>query len=396
MKKLLCGLSGLLWFGLVFVVSFFFTFPDDDAALWARWQVQEQTDGAYELSLSSLSLHGLGGVRGQDVTFYEVEKRRARRGDEKENSEKKELFSADRVQGRVGLLSALRGRPSFDGSVRLGAADIDISGILEQVEDQFQVRKITIKADALPLESFPAISGTRMLGTGTIDLEIDLSAPEGLSKANGKIVVSGRDLEVTLSSPGNFLDGFGPFHISEIEIRIDVTEGKARVTDGRLVSDQFEIEIDGEVALQDEITRSSVKMGLVVAQLGEQFQPFQGFLRDAKWDNDTYHYSLRGTLGRLGAPRPEREKRATTRRTPRDRGLEGEDEGGGVARPGRPDRPPLDRGQRDRDHRRPGDRVQKKPIPIDDEEFEDDDEEEEFDDEELEDDEPPGEEFFDE
>ena len=79
------------------------------------------------------------------------------------------------------------------------------------------------------------IGGYEIEGTGTVDLALELDAPDGFANASGSARLTGRSLVVSgLGSLGDLLSGFDilPVAIDELDLRIEITEGKARVVRG--------------------------------------------------------------------------------------------------------------------------------------------------------------------
>jgi type II secretion system protein N len=293
--------AGIAWLGTTFVATWYFTFPSDAVAQYARWKVQE--GGNYLLGIESVRPSGFG-VRGDKVAIFA-----------KERKGTVQLFSADSVRIGSGPLSVLRlatgGAGTVSGSISRDGGDIDFSVSMGRSEKGgLQPRSIDLDGAGLPIAALSTFTGgSSFSGTGGFDVAVDLDAPEGLSKAQGTFSLKAKDAvieKVGLSGLSGF--DLGPIHLSEMDISFDVDGGKAKISTGTLTSDLVQAEITGDVVLADELPRSRFRLKFVFT-LGESLQQFKALLGSAAWEDGKFHYNLAGTFS---SPRfrPERERRA--------------------------------------------------------------------------------------
>ncbi len=320
LKKVGFALGALVWFGVVFVAVLYVTFPSDAASERARYEVQTQSQGDYELELSGIR-PAFVGLTAQEPTLLSVPR----------SGQARAMMSLDGLTLRAGLFDAIRLGLGGEGAVHAvlsrGGGDIDASVEVSRDGNEVAVRGVEI-AGAVPLSALPPMGGISLLGEGELDLESELSWAGGLGKADGFLKIEGRDLTLVglASEDGSaeqLLEGFEglPAAVSRLVIDMDVVSGKATVRKGRIDSDLVNVEIGGDVTLSDDIGRSRVRLSLVV-ELGPSLDGWIGAdlvkqtQKAALWKDGKYHYTLSGVLSRLGAPRAERERTASRARTP--------------------------------------------------------------------------------
>ena len=315
--KILAYIGGsLLWFVVVFFAVFLLTWPSGAVTERVRYEVQSGSDGAYALELA--------GVRPTFVGARLVEPALlSRSGDAV-----RELLAVDSARVSTGVMDALRlGLLGGEGDIAIrlkdGAGKIDATVSLVR-DETVEVRGVEVDG-AIPLSVIPPMGGASLLGGGEIEIDAYLSWEGGLSKSNGRISLDGSGLRIDgIASDdemiAGFLDGFEglPAAIDQLEIELDIDDGKAVVKRGRLLSDLINLDIDGEVTLADDVTKSRVRLQLVF-ELGQVIEDssgaalIKGLLKTALWADGKYHYTWSGVLGRLRAPRAERER---AKRTP--------------------------------------------------------------------------------
>jgi type II secretion system protein N len=332
--------AAFLWMLLVFLLSFWLTFPSEALANRIRWGVQES--GRYLLELGAVSPSGFG-VRADDFALYSVVK-----GRRKDDAPKTVLmFEAEQVRLRTGPFSLLNlfvfgGNGRVNGSVTRAGGDLDFSTLVERAEDdKYIVRDLTMTGEGLPLSAFPA-PDAKLVGTGGWDLDIGLDSSEGLSKADGHIAISSSGATIEKIEAAA-LQGFdiGAIQISQIDVAFDVTDGKAKISRGSITSDLAQIDIEGDVSLTDDLVGSRLRLKFVIEMAeGPLSQMVGAFAKDAKWDDGKLHYALSGTISKP-RPRPERERKV---RTTAPRKL-GPDLGGPLAGPDIDVAAPRDLGQ---------------------------------------------------
>jgi type II secretion system protein N len=311
LKVLGVGAASVAAFFVVFVVVFYVSFPGDAVAERVRWQVQDASKGKYNLDLASTSpaLFGLGGD--------------APKLSQTVGKTSKVVLAVDEASvttGPLQLLWLLIGQDAvISANLARGEGDIDVDVVLGRGEDGVVPRGARVEG-ALPLGVLPSMGGFSLVGTGEVLIEADLSWVDGPGQANGRIAITGQDLVIEgLASEDGSLDGLLanfeglPAPVRVLEIVLDVEDGKATVKTGRLESDLVEIDITGDLTLNDDLARSRVKLSLV-GRLGEALEawPGAGLIKGSQsaalWKDGAYHYTWSGVVDRLGAPRPDRER----------------------------------------------------------------------------------------
>jgi hypothetical protein len=145
--------------------------------------------------------------------------------------------------------------------------------------------------------------------SGLLDLDVDLQMPDGLGKADGKLSLMGRDLSldtVTVASLG-WTDKEIGAKIDEIDLSLAFDDGQGTVDRGVFASTLADLDVEGEVDLDDELGRSRVDLKLVAdvkdwsdSPLAAYRSLLDGKLREATWSDEKAHYEIDTTLGRFG------------------------------------------------------------------------------------------------
>lgn len=312
MRKLLFIFIGLIWFVFVYSVTWWMTFPSDAVAGRVAALVKENSGGAMVLSVSSVSPWWTG-VKATDVVLGQVDK---------EEGTTATVFSADTVRVKVGVFGLLSDSIVFSGNTEIGEGLVaysgDVSGVFagESVWNSLQV-----EAEDFPVPSLMSVLGSSaqesVQGVGNIDFEMKLKMPEGAGEADGKVVLSGKDLSLQLNIPDPIAGGderfeLGPVQVSDLDLKLDIDEGIAKVSRGRLLSDYITVEVSGDARLEDQFDRSRLRFKLALGELGTEIQPYAALMNRAKWDDDKYHYALSCRVSRLNGRcfRPERQRKA--------------------------------------------------------------------------------------
>jgi type II secretion system protein N len=294
------------WFGVAFGLSWWLTFPSAAVGDFVKYQVQES--GKYALDLEDVAPSGLG-LRLDGVSLYAVEKRRGKSAAEPKTTL---MFEADAVRVKVGgpwslIALVTGGDATIKGSVTRAGGDVDFRTTLAATDEgRRELRSVEVTGDGVPLN---AISAGYLEGDGGVDVDISLDAPDGVSQADGTITFTSDDA-VIRSIVAEQLEGldFGAIQVSELDVQFEVTDGRAKVTTGRIVSDLAQIEVSGDIILADDITSSRLRLKLIL-ELSDTLAPMKGFLKTAEWADGGFHYALSGTLAKP-RPRPERERKS--------------------------------------------------------------------------------------
>ena len=312
MRKLLLFGVGLIWFVFVYSVTWWVTFPSDALAGRAAALVKENTGGTMALSVSSISPWWTG-VKATDVALSQV--------DEDEGTSTT-MFAADAVRVKVGLLGLLTDSLVFSGNTQVGDGRVDYAGDVSGVFAGESVwNSLTVEAEDFPVPSLMSVLGSTaqeaVRGVGNVDFEMKVKMPDGTGEADGKVVLSGKDLSLQLNIPDPIAGGderfeLGPVQISDLDLKLDIDEGIAKVSRGRLLSDYITVEMSGDAKLEDDFDRSRLRFKLALSELGTEIQPYAGFMSRAKWDDEKYHYALSCRVSRLNGRcfRPERQRKS--------------------------------------------------------------------------------------
>ncbi|MEZ4322771.1 MAG: type II secretion system protein GspN [Myxococcota bacterium] len=292
MKRLIVVLAGLLWAAVLFVFTLWFTFPGDAVAERVEYQVSTASRGNYALDLGSVGPWWLG-LSTDSVKVYTREKRT--------DPPNKLMMIATDARMAAGLFSLMAREPRVSGSVTLGldgTLDYVVGTSMDDKGKQLLVTEVKLEGQSFPLgELLALVPGATLDATGKLDLQLDLEAPDGLSKADGIISLNGKGL--SLVNPE--LPVIGPMgrdvQIAELDIKLDADEGRARVDRGTIQSDMANIRITGDIGLADDIGRSNLNLNLEI-ELDESMQAFASFLKDAE-KGGKYYFECRGTLNAI-------------------------------------------------------------------------------------------------
>lgn len=292
-RRLLQVAGGMGIFGMSFLTGLWVTFPEDAAITRLRWEVQDASDGAMALDLSGISPWWTGAYA-TDVRLVQFEARGGGRA-----PEPTELLSAPWAKVRVGLLSLFRSQPRFIGAVAVGGGEIGFDTVMHQGDrGLWKPAQLHVEAGAFPLSALPPVQGVSLQGQGTFDLDLQLDAPDGLRKSNGtaSLVGNGLVIEKLVAPDQPMLSGFDMVvEFSEFDIGFDITEGRAKVSRGRILSNLFEVDLSGEILLMEDISRSRLRLRAVV-KLGDSLKMFEGFLKDARQSDGSFAWRINGTV----------------------------------------------------------------------------------------------------
>jgi type II secretion system protein N len=331
LRRIGIAVAGVFWFTAVFFISLYLTFPSTALAEFAAWRVQEASDTT-RVSITSISPSGFG-LRGDDVVLYK-----------KAGSKLTPMGEAEHVwlsSGPWSLINlAFGGNATLRGAIARAGGDLSFSATIANTAEGVAIHAASLSADGLPLSALPPIAGAHLDGTGGIDLAVELSSPDGLAKANGKVAIQRADDLViqAIEAPGTAFASvdIGSVAISDLDLVFDVKNGKGKVSTGQIATDLGTVEVQGQFTLSDNWMQSRVQLKLVVS-LSEVFDQKFGLLKsvlnDSLWADQKYHYALSGTLGQPRF-RAEHERKA---RPSINRGAaaptEGDEEGAGMALP---------------------------------------------------------------
>lgn len=313
-QKILTILAAKVWFFLVFIAGLWLTFPSQEVAARATWEWNKRVSQEVALDLGDIRPAWIG-VKGEEVRFLS-------RGKSSEEDATL-LLALDSLKVKVGLLSLIRRSPEVYGRAVMGEGDVDFSVTLRpDDEGALKPTALTLDASEFPLSALPPIKGAKIQGTGAVDLELELAAEDGMGKANGRIALTGQALAIQKIEIAA-LEGFdlGEITIPTLDVALEVTSGRARVSKGEITTSMGDMELQGDMIFADSLSKTRLRLKIVFS-LGEELSMVKGFLQSALWEDGRYHYALTGTVERprWAADRERKSRpRAEGRLSPRDK-----------------------------------------------------------------------------
>jgi type II secretion system protein N len=297
-KKIAFALGTVLWAFLVFVVAFWMTFPSGKAARQLEYRVQEGSSGALALAVSSVSPWWVG-VHASDAVLMQVPGT---------DAAPTQVVAADDVWVRASLFSLIGGAPSVDGVLDVSGARMWFDAQVDP-ESASGVASLALSSDAISIPAIATIllpfTGEGLSGAGDLALDLNLDMPDGLKLSEGKVRLTGKNITLNLAIPDPFSGegtfDLGPVLIPELDIELDIVGGKATVDKGRIRSNYANIDLDGDIVLQDKVDRSRLRLQAAVSDLGEELKTFESLLSKAKQGDGKYHYRVECTVKRMGA-----------------------------------------------------------------------------------------------
>lgn len=308
MLKWILGIAGgIVWCALVFVVSMYVTFPSTAIVERARYEVQKASAGSYALEASGASPWWTG-VALHDVRVLSVDK---------DSGEGAMVIEADSVAARTNLFSLLGSDLPLNAIVDLGGSDMVVDAELDRSENPPKVRRVQGHADSLSVNALGALLapyGVKLTGSGDVKVDVDMEIADDVKDHDGRISAKGKNLNLTLAMPdplsgeGEF--ELGPIAVSNLDIVVDIRNGKATVKKGQLRSDHADVSLSGTLTLNRRLMRSRLRADLVLGELGGQLKAFEGFMSNAKWDDEQFHFRLSCTLDRMNTKcvQPDRKR----------------------------------------------------------------------------------------
>lgn len=291
MKRVLFVLLTPVWLFIVFLVVFRLTFPSDAIVDRASYEVANATSGSMALDMASVSPTWMG-LAGHDLMLSSVD-----------DGVAMPVLAVEKVKVAGGLMSLISGAPGIGGYANFGDGTLNFDTVIAGDDaGVYDMRDLDVDAQGFPLSALPPIQGTKILGTGGFDLDIDLDVPDGYAKSNGRASLSGANIELSgVSGDMNaIVTGFGilPATIERLDVEFEIREGKAEVRRGTLVSSLADVTVEGDIVLTNRLSNSRLRLDLVI-DAKEPLQGVAGMMAAAKWDSDEkYHYELRGNFNR--------------------------------------------------------------------------------------------------
>ncbi|MCB9665921.1 MAG: type II secretion system protein GspN [Alphaproteobacteria bacterium] len=302
---------GGAWSLFVFLLTGWLTFPSSAAAARLSYELEEITDGALAVDIDAVGPWWFG-VAAQGVRLATVQ----------DDGEVLPVFFGDRVALRAGPVGALRRQPTVVGRVVVGEGTLDVEADLDAREPRTATRRLELTGDELPVEDLllAAFRGSGGVGVrGAVDVDLDVTTPEGLPSADGDLSIQGRGvvLETLTVDALGWTDKQLDAQVDELDVRIRIEKGTAKIVRGLLRTSLASLELDGSLELAERFDRSKLELEVVLRLAdwaGTPLETFrslvEGFLRTAQWADGSYHYKVSTMLGRFGMSdlRPDRER----------------------------------------------------------------------------------------
>jgi type II secretion system protein N len=298
MKKVIIGALAAVWGLAIFVVALHVHFPGDAALERAQWEVQDGSDGGWAIDAGAANLWMLSGVEIEDLIVYKVDATTSgRRGAEDEDpAEAVPFLRAENARARLSLLPLLMGERevAFDADVYGG----NVSGT---VAEGTVTRRVVLEGEDLDLSRIPLEGedwNIEATGKARLDADLTLDAEDvKASEGTLKLVIDEFAIE---SAKAMGLD-LTPASFTEAVLEIALEGGKANIESGSFISDIIGVELDGHITMSKRPwDRWRMKVGMKL-QLGDELDTMAKFLptlKNARGDDERYHFTCSGSLGR--------------------------------------------------------------------------------------------------
>ena len=286
-------IGGLAAFFGCFFVALFVTFPDDAIEQRLRHEVRKATGEAIDLSVGSIS-PWWAGLKLNDLSVLALSD---------EGDEPRLLANIQQVRARGALGSLMSQTPAVDGALVLqdGRVDFEFETAMNKRGSRLELTRLGLEADQVAVGEVLGLMGQEADVEGLFSLSVDIEGEGGMRESEGLISFNARD--VIVRSLGDALPALGfEIPIDEIEVRAEVREGRANLRRGRIRGEMFEGNIEGEINLREEVSRSSFRFNIVIQRLTlpEGMGAFvEAGMKDAKWGDGTYRYQCHGTFDRF-------------------------------------------------------------------------------------------------
>lgn len=295
-KWILGILAGLAWCGVVFVLTLWLTFPSDAIVERARYEVQKASNGDIALKADSSS-PWWAGVSLNNARLVSVDQ---------DAGTSSMMLEADYIAAQTSVFSAFSSDLPVHALIGIGGSDIVVDADLDRGAG-FMPKRIDASAPTLSVSALSGLLaplGVTLTGDGDLDLDLDLDVGKGVSEHDGRLVARGKGITLTLAMPDPISGGdtefvLGPMTVADLDLTVDVKDGKATFKRGTLRSDLVTLELDGEIRLNEKLGRSRMQADLAVSGLGGQLQTFEPFMASAKAANGDYKYKITCSFDRF-------------------------------------------------------------------------------------------------
>lgn len=337
MRRLLMVGGFLVWTVVVCAGTFRATFPSDVVAERIRYEVPLRLGRGWTADVGTV-VPWWAGVSVSDVKLFQqsfayvpaVPRSVPASGSNQDDEEGEEtdeepsredgpklVAAFDNVSVRLSPWSIAARAPVVVGSVSFGERVLHGTvGTTIGARGEVHLDDLVL-AGEVPLDALLAFGLEGATGQGALELDVDLVGGEfGMKDSSGRMAVRASKLVISdIEVPGMGALGM-EIQLSDLTLIADVVDGRATVTEGKIVSELATISVSGEINLRDPIDRSAYDLQFVISELGPQLAAFQGFLAGAKQSDGTFLYSCRGTVGRPSPSGCSSRPRTATARPP--------------------------------------------------------------------------------
>lgn len=305
-KFVIAGLAAA-WGIVVFVAALHLHFPGDAALERAQWEVQKGSDGAWAIDAEATDLWMLSGIDITELVVYRIESTSTpgRDGDADAPVPAVPFLRAERARARLALLPLLAGErevafdaEAFGGSLTGTVAEGPAARRIQLVGEDLDLSRVPLEGEDWNIE---ATGSARVDADLTLDAE-DVKASEGSFRLaiDAFAIASAKAMGLDLT----------PASFTEAVLEVVLENGKAAIETGSFVSDIISVQFDGNITMSKRSwDRWRMRVG-VKLQLGEELDTMAKFLptlKNARGDDDRYHFTCSGSLGR---PRCREDKSA--------------------------------------------------------------------------------------
>ncbi len=292
----------LPWFGLVYLVTWWVTFPGKAAADRVASEVSAWSGGHYLVEMAEVGPWWLG-LAASNLRVFNHEGRSA--------DEPSTLWlSAEDARVRVGLLGLFRRQFDITASMTSGASTVD-SALTVKMDSArskgWTTQRLWIEAVGASFEDLGTMLPVPVVATGSLDVKVDVAGEGGMRSAVGTVAIIGKNVVIS-EITAEVMQGIDlgmEVPIDVLDLELEIKDGRARFSKGEISGPLFEAQLSGDVTLRDELLRSHVRVSAVIELRGD-LERIGAFLGDAKWADGKLHYTC---TGYITAPscRPDRE-----------------------------------------------------------------------------------------
>lgn len=338
-RRLVLAAMGLVWGALVFLVSLYLTFPSDDALTFMLYQ-WSQANKDYSFTASKVVLWRGTGIKFKDFQLLKPEKvrRRPRSGEEEEPAEAKVVLSADSLAARFAVLPLVLGRKEISFVSDLHGGSIAGRGGVSETEWVVDATIDELDLSTLPIRGKDVSFDLEGVVTGLVDVVLSKEEP---AESSGEASLQIQGFALKSGSVKGF-DLPADTRFSEARVAFKIEEGKARITEGKVVGDVLDGTLEGEITLNKKFMRSRprIQVAFTVEESYDNLLKIMPTVKDARDDEGKYHFLITGTLehprfypDRTKSGRRVKTERSTTAtRAPTLEAPEAEDEEGSTER----------------------------------------------------------------